>query len=102
MDEFRELVGNSFTGMVHPDDLKRVEFEINEQIKHSDRKMDFICYRIITKKGNIRWIEDCGHLEDTDSAEDTKLFYVFLSDITDSMPEERIRRIDRLNEMYNK
>ena len=102
MDEFRELVDDSFTGMVHPDDRKRVQFEIEEQIKHSDRKVDFICYRIITRKGNIRWVEDCGHLEDSGSSEDTKLFYVFIADITGSMTEERIRRIDRLNEQYNK
>lgn len=101
MDEFRELVNNSFKGMVHPDDLKRVEWEISEQVNHSERNMDFICYRIIAKDGTVRWIDDCGHLEDTDSGEDAKLFYVFISDITDSITEARKNKIERLNRNFN-
>ena len=87
--------------MVHPDDLKRVEWEISEQVNHSERNMDFICYRIIAKDGTVRWIDDCGHLEDTDSGEDAKLFYVFISDITDSITEARKNKIERLNRNFN-
>ncbi len=87
MDEFRELVSGSFKGLVHPEDLNRVEWEIREQIKHSEKNMDYIRYRIIRKDGEVRWIDDCGHLEDSNSGEDTKLFYVFISDITDSITE---------------
>ena len=47
--EFGKLTGNSFKGMVHPDDIKR-------QIKTSDNNMDYIKYRIIRKDGSIRWI----------------------------------------------
>lgn len=101
MDEFRNLVGNSFKGMVHPDDLKRVEWEISQQVNSSERNLDFICYRIITKDGNIRWIDDAGHLEDTDSGEDAKLFYVFVTDITDTIDEARINRILKKNEKFN-
>ena len=78
--EFRELVGNSFRGMVHPDDLERVEREIKEQIQSSDKKEDYVEYRIIRKDGEVRWITDCGHLDD--SQEDNYLFYVFISDVT--------------------
>ena len=97
-----ELTGLYCSGMVHPEDLNRVQWEINEQIQYSDRKMDFICYRIITKDGKERWVEDCGHLENTGSGEDEKLFYVFISDITDTIPESRKNMIKRKNSNYNK
>ncbi|MBE5889332.1 MAG: PAS domain S-box protein [Lachnospiraceae bacterium] len=102
LDEFREHVHNSFSGMVHPEDLKRVQWEIDMQIQNSDKKIDFICYRIITKDGEERWVEDCGHLENTGSGEDEKLFYVFISDITDAIPESRKNMIKRKNSNYNK
>ena len=102
LDEFREHVHNSFSGMVHPEDLKRVQWEIDMQIQNSDKKIDFICYRIITKDGEERWVEDCGHLENTGSGENEKLFYVFISDITDTIPESRKNMIKRKNSNYNK
>ena len=52
--EFGKLTG--FKGMVHPDDIKRVESGIDRQIKTSDNNMDYIKYRIIRKDGSIRWI----------------------------------------------
>lgn len=63
IEEFREQVHNSFRGMVHPQDLARVEWEIHDQIKQSDRSMDYIKYRIVRKDGTVRWLDDCGHLE---------------------------------------
>lgn len=100
MDEFRELVGNSFRGMVHPEDVGRVEWEIAEQIKGSEGRMDYIRYRIRRKDGAIRWLDDCGHLEDTDSSEDAKLFYVFISDITDTISEQEQERLIHRNRYY--
>lgn len=99
MDEFRELVHNSFRGMVHPEDLGRVQREISQQVKQTDKQLDFIRYRIITKDGKIRWIDDCGHLEDCGSEEDSRLFYVFISDITETITEEEKERLLRLNEL---
>ena len=97
MDEFRKLVNNSFSGMVHPEDLKRVQKEISQQVVQTDKRLDFIRYRIITKDGKIRWIDDCGHLEDTDSGDDNKLFYVFISDVTDTISEAEMERLLLLN-----
>lgn len=85
--EFRSLVGNSFRGMVHPEDFERVDREIQEQIAGSEDKMDYIRYRIIRKDGEVRWIDDCGHLEESEP--DGKLFYVFISDITDTITEKQ-------------
>lgn len=97
MDEFRKLVNNSFSGMVHPEDLDRVQREIAHQVKQTDKHLDFIRYRIVTKDGMIRWIDDCGHLEDSGSAGDSKLFYVFISDITDTITEAEMERLLLLN-----
>ncbi|MBQ7775942.1 MAG: EAL domain-containing protein [Lachnospiraceae bacterium] len=101
MDEFRELVNNSFQGMVHPEDRNRVNWEISEQVKQSDRKMDFIRYRIIRKDGEIRWIDDCGHLEDSYCDEENKLFYVFITDVTEEITGDWKDKLVRLSEKYN-
>lgn len=100
LEEFRQLVGNSFRGMVHPEDLNRVEWEINEQIGHSKRKMDYIRYRIRRKDGEIRWIDDCGHLEDAGSGEESRLFYVFISDITDTITIQQQEKLLNMNRYY--
>ncbi len=101
VEEFKEYVGNSFKGMVHPEDYKRIESEIYDQLKHSDNNMDFIKYRIIRKNGAIRWVDDCGHLEVSHVGDGSKLFYVFLRDITDEITEQQKKRLLALNEHYN-
>jgi len=53
VEEFRDLVHNSFKGMVHPEDLDRVQREIQEQVKETERKMDFIRFRIITGESKM-------------------------------------------------
>ncbi len=83
IQEFRELTGNSFRGVVHPDDLERVETEIAEQVEASERCEDYVEYRIIRKDGEVRWITDCGHLDT--SEKDNNVLYVFIADVTDRM-----------------
>lgn len=82
VEEFRDLVGNSFLGMVHPDDRVRVEYEINSQITSSKWNMDYIEYRIVRKDGSLRYVYDYGHLEEQRDGRDAQ-FYVFLLDVTD-------------------
>ncbi len=81
LEEFREFTGNSFRGIVHPEDLDEVEESIKEQIAHSQYDLDYVEYRIIRKDGEIRWIEDYGHFLHIDSVGD--VFYVFLGDATE-------------------
>ena len=76
LDEFLEITRGSFAGIVHPDDYQEVRRSIYEQISASDRKMDFVRYRIITKKGNVKWVRDYGHLVHVES--DVDQFYVFI------------------------
>lgn len=81
VEEFTELTGNTFKGMVHPEDLDRVEKSIEEQIEQSCYDLDYVEYRIIQKGGNILWLEDYGHFIHSKNAGD--IFYVFVSDATE-------------------
>ena len=81
IEEFRELTGNSFRGVVHPDDLEQVEESIKEQIQQSQYDLDYVEYRIIQKGGGIRWVDDYGHFVHSRYAGD--IFYVFIGDSTD-------------------
>ncbi len=83
LQEFRELTGNSFRGMVHPEDLEAVERSIWEQVSASQYDLDYVEYRIIRRDGEIRWIEDYGHFIHSEAVGD--LFYVFLGDATEKL-----------------
>ena len=76
VDEFIELTNGSFAGIVHPEDYEAVRKSIYEQINQSDKKMDYVRYRIITKNGKVKYVRDYGHLVHGDS--DVDLFYVFV------------------------
>ena len=88
MDEFKELTGNSFRGMVHHDDLEAVEKSINEQISNSQYNLDYVEYRIVRKDGTIRWLEDYGHFIHSESAGD--IFYVFVGDATEKKNQQKL------------
>ena len=88
MEEFQELTGNSFKGIVHPDDLQRVEAHIAHQIANDLQALDYVEYRIVRRDGEICWVEDFGHLVHDETEGD--IFYVFVSDIT-----ERIKKLNR-------
>ena len=77
--EFREFTGNSFKGMVHPDDYAKIDNEILAQIFNSDKKNDYVRYRIVTKKGDVKYVEDFGHLMHGKNGE--TVFYVYIVDM---------------------
>lgn len=78
-DEFMEYVGGSFRGMVHPDDLHKVENQIQAQTIFSDKRHDYVRYRIVTKSGDVRYIEDFGHLLHWKNGK--SFYYVFIVDV---------------------
>ena len=80
-EEFRALTGNTFRGMVHPDDYKRITASIGNQISTGYEKMDYAEYRIIQKDGTVRWVDDYGHYTETETY--GGIYVVFISDITD-------------------
>ena len=98
--ELMEHIGYSFRGLVHPEDLDRVEWEISHQIRHSDRDMDYVQYRIIRKDGEIRWVDDWGHLETSKYGEEHRLFYVFLKDITGEITTVQQEKLLNSNRFY--
>ena len=78
MQELLQFSGDSFRNIVHPDDLERVEREIQSQLKTNPQGLDYVSYRIITKTGKTKMIDDIGHL--VHSPRYGNIFYVFLYD----------------------
>jgi len=92
LDEFKELTGYTFKGMVYPDDFAEIQESIEEQIADPDNdRLDHVEYRITRRDGEIRWIDDYGHFATFPEHGDA--FYVFISDITErrQMQEEKLR-----------
>ncbi len=87
-DDFRKHTGNTFKGMLYPDDYAKVSASVDDQIRMSNEKMDHVIYRIIRKDGSIRWIDDYGHYTLTDNY--GGIYYVFIADVTEQYdPKER-------------
>ncbi|MCR5468038.1 MAG: PAS domain-containing protein [Lachnospiraceae bacterium] len=83
LDEFKELTGYTFEGMVYHEDFVKIQSAIDSQIDAEDGdSMDHVQYRIVRKDGEIRWVDDFGHF--SYSPEYGDVYYVFISDITES------------------
>ncbi|MBQ6206514.1 MAG: response regulator [Oscillospiraceae bacterium] len=81
LEEFRELTGYTFRGLVYPEDYADAEASIDAQIADADNaNMDQVTYRIRRKDGSIRWVDDYGHYAELDGY--GKVYYVFISDVT--------------------
>ncbi len=81
LDELKELTGNSFRGMVYPEDLEQVESGVRRQIEHQNDGMDYADYRIVRKDGKIRYVEDFGNFVYDEV--NGPMYYVYLYDVTD-------------------
>ena len=81
LEEFKQLTGYTFRGMLHPEDYVAVTASIESQIAQSEDQMDYAEYRIIRKDGAVRWVDDYGHYTDTEAY--GGIYYVFISDITE-------------------
>ncbi|MBR2529054.1 MAG: diguanylate cyclase [Blautia sp.] len=89
-EEFIDYIGNSFHNMVHPDDLETAEHAINAQTLESGHRHDYLRYRIITKQGDIRYVEDFGHIVFDEKGH--AYYYVFIADV---------KQEEYVNEYYN-
>ncbi|MBQ8161426.1 MAG: response regulator [Clostridia bacterium] len=106
-EEFRELTGNTFRGIVHPEDYETVQASVKEQIDANENNgLRNMQYRIVRADGMVRWIDDYGHF--THLPGYGPVFYVFINDITEEhiAQEEFARRskvyegmIDQLNDV---
>jgi PAS domain S-box-containing protein len=81
LTEFEDLTGNTFKGIVHPDDYEKINASIKQQIAEHSKEMDYVEYRITRKDGSVRWVDDFGRLAHSRAYGD--VFYVFIRDITD-------------------
>ena len=86
IEEFRQHTANSFKGMVHPEDLDRVESDIHSQTYSNSGRHDYVRYRIITKQGACRYVEDFGHLLHSDDG--SSYYYVFISRVEQAEYED--------------
>ena len=92
--EFRELTGNTFPGMVHPNDRRRVLASIDRQIADEKNEgRDYVAYRIIRKDGCVRYIDDYGHY--TETTKYGNVYYVFIVDVTE---ERHAREAEAANQ----
>ena len=82
LEEFKAFTGFTFKGMVHPDDYEQVSSSIKSQVSEGRSGQDHVVYRILQKDGSTRWVDDYGHYVESDVYQG--LYYVFVSDITDS------------------
>ena len=103
--EFRELTGNTFRGMLHPEDEAAIISSIDQQIEGNEDNMDYVEYRIIRRDGEVRWVDDYGHY--SENGAHGGLYYVFISDITEKklkrFQDEATRKaiVETLTNMYN-
>lgn len=95
LEEFKELTGYTFKGLVYPADIDKVEESIKTQIARGSDNLDYVEYRIVRKDGRIRWVEDYGHFIHTAAYGD--LFYVFIEDATERI-QKRMAELERVNE----
>ncbi|SFA97045.1 EAL domain, c-di-GMP-specific phosphodiesterase class I (or its enzymatically inactive variant) [Acetitomaculum ruminis DSM 5522] len=76
--EFYELTGGTFKGMVLQADLEFVEENINNQVKNNADRRNNAVYRVKTKNGLIKSVADFGiYVEDP---KEGPLYYVFITD----------------------
>ncbi len=109
VNDFMRFTGGSFITIVYPEDIEEVNSIIREQIK-AYNGYDYVTYRIITKNGNIKKIEDWGHFVHDEELGD--LYYVYLHDMEirekltelsgqTSLPEPRANTLDELTGLVN-
>ena len=99
LEEFQNFTGYTFPGLVHPEDIERVERCIRRQINTCGNSLDYVEYRITRTDGTIRWIEDYGHFVHSDIYGD--VFYVFVEDATERhrtarLAQERLEALEAL------
>ena len=91
-EEFCAITDNSFIGMVHPDDRRRVTDEITSQIKCGNTYA--VTYRLNRPDGAEVWVDDRGRYVVDDEGQ--AWFYVTIIDITEKMSYQR--KLERAEE----
>ncbi len=79
MGEFIIHTGGTFKGMVHPDDYNKIQNQIQAQTIFGEKKHDYVRYRIVTRQGDVRYVEDFGHL--LHRGDGKSFYYVYIVDV---------------------
>ena len=79
MADFRKFTGNCFRGMVYTEDYAKTQSDISKQTIFGAMRHDYVRYRILTKTGKIRYVEDFGHL--VHGEDGVSYYYVYIVDI---------------------
>lgn len=80
-----ELIGMDFLELVHPDDLERIKKRYKKRISGEELSR-FVQYRMISKKGKVKWFETNGVL--IPWGKETGVMY-FTNDITERKKAEK-------------
>ena len=81
-EDFRRLTGNTFRGMLHPEDAERACSSIEQQILNpGGANLEQVRYRILRRDGAVRWVDDSGRLAHMPGY--GEVIYAFLSDVTE-------------------
>ncbi len=78
VNDFIKFTGGSFTTIVYPEDIEEVEEAIKNHV-NTFEGFDYVTYRIITKNGNIKQVEDWGYRVHDEELGD--IFYVYIHDM---------------------
>lgn len=78
MDDFMAVTGGTFKSFVHPCDAEKVEKDIERQISSGTDVFDYVNYRIVTKDGTVKTVEEFGHRLQVPGI--GPVFYVFFLD----------------------
>lgn len=76
-DQFMELTGGSFQGVVYQEDYENVKASIQLQVQAGADHYDQVNYRICTSSRKLCYVEEYGRL--VDNPEYGPLYYVFVS-----------------------
>ena len=80
-----ELIGLPFLDLVHPDDLERIKERYKKRTK-GEKLSRFVQYRMISKKGKVKWFETNGVL--IPWGKESGVMY-FTNDITERKKAEK-------------
>ncbi len=76
-EDFMLLTGGTYKGMIYPEDLPQVEEGIRRQLERHDDRFDRLNYRIRTRSGSIKHVEDFGRYSEETS--EGLICYAFIS-----------------------
>ena len=97
LEQFKELTGYTFRGLVHPEDFEAIQNSINSQIEETgadEEKLDFVEYRITRRDGSVRYVTDYGRLAQMPGY--GSVYIVFINDDTE---RRRVREEQKLMEL---